>query len=101
MKKFIFLVNACCCFFITHAQSPKDCSVELWATVQSSPPQITLNWLSSATTTNYAIGRKPKASNAWTTIVPTLAGGATQYVDNTVSPGVEYEYGVVRSGTNY
>jgi PKD repeat protein len=101
MKKFLFLVNACSCFFIANAQSPKDCSVELWATVQSSPPQITLNWLSSATTTNYAVARKLKNSAVWSTLAPSLAGGATQYVDNTSLSGVDYEYRVIRNGTNY
>lgn len=101
MKKFIFLVNALCCYFIAAAQSPKDCSVELWAAVQSSPAQVTLNWLANGTTTNYAVARKLKTAAAWSVLAPTLPGGATQYVDNTVSTGVEYEYRVVRNGTNY
>ena len=83
------------------AQTPEDCSVELWANVQASPPQIKLNWLASTTTTNYSVARKPKNSALWTTLVSSLTGTATQYVDNAISSGTHYEYRLIRNGTNY
>lgn len=100
MKRFILLVIITSCFFDLAAQTPKDCSVELWATVQGSPAQITLNWLANATSTAYAVARKLKSATVWTTLT-NLNGSATQYIDNTVSPGVQYEYRVVRNGNNY
>ncbi|MDX2172391.1 MAG: T9SS type A sorting domain-containing protein [Bacteroidota bacterium] len=85
--------------------TPKDCSVELWATVQVSPPTVTLNWLPNVGTTNYAIARKPKNSSVWTTLSATNPSSTTQYIDNTVSLGTHYEYRVTRSAatgtTNY
>lgn len=72
----------------------------MWATVQASPPQITLNWLSSATTTNYTVARKLKTASVWTTLT-SLNGSSTQYIDNTVFNGVQYEYRVLRNGSNY
>ncbi|MBA3682111.1 MAG: T9SS type A sorting domain-containing protein [Bacteroidetes bacterium] len=77
--------------------SPKDCSVELWATTQVSPPTITLNWVPNVGTTNYAIYRKPKNSSTWTTLSVTNPSTTTQYIDNTVVVGTHYEYRVSRT----
>lgn len=79
--------------------TPKDCSVELWATVQTSPPQITLNWLPNVGTTNYAVDRKLKDASVWIPLAATLSGTTTQYVDDSVSVGVNYEYRVRRTAS--
>ncbi|MDP1803450.1 MAG: T9SS type A sorting domain-containing protein [Bacteroidota bacterium] len=80
--------------------TPKDCSVELWANVQVSPPTVTLNWLPNVGTTNYAIYRKPKNSSTWTNLSLTNPSTTTQYVDNTVAVGTHYEYRVTRTATS-
>lgn len=95
----VFLLLFFC--FNFSAQTPKDCSVELWANVQNNPPSITLNWLANGTTTNYAVARKLKSSSVWTTLSPNLSSASTQYIDNTVTTATHYEYRVVRNGTNY
>lgn len=77
--------------------TPEDCSVELWADVQVSPLQITLNWLANSTTTNYAVDRKPKNGTSWTPLAVTLSSATTQYIDNAVTTGTHYEYRVTRS----
>ncbi len=78
--------------------NPKDCSVETWAKVMVAPPTITINWLANATTTAYAVDRKLKDAISWTSLAANLPSTTTQYIDNTVSTGVSYEYRVVRSG---
>ena len=100
MKK-IYLSIIICLFssatFFAQTPTPKDCSVELWATVQVSPPTVTLNWLPNVGTTNYAIARKPKNSSTWTTLSATNPSTTTQYIDNSVTVGTHYEYRVVRT----
>jgi PKD repeat protein len=98
MKKFLplilslFLADSFC------AQVPQDMAVELWANVQTSPPTVTLNWVASTAGTAHAVYRKLKTSTVWTPLV-TLTGTATNYIDNTVTLGTNYEYRVTRTGT--
>lgn len=80
--------------------TPKDCSVELWANVQVSPPSITLNWLGNSNTISYSVDRKPKNSSTWTSLAVNIPSTTTQYVDNTVGVGTHYEYRVVRSAVS-
>lgn len=100
MKNYRLLIMAFFCLKL-NAQTPKDCSVELWATIQSNPPTITLNWLTNATTANYSVARKPKNSSSWTIVASSLSGATNQYVDNTVLTGTHYEYRLIRNGNNY
>lgn len=83
------------------AQSTADAAVQLSASVQTNPPQITLSWPTNTTTSQYLVYRKSKSATAWGTPLATLAGTATQYADNTVQNGLYYEYRIVRSGSNY
>lgn len=85
-------------FTLSVAQSTKNAAVELWANIQTAPPTVTLNWVAVSTTTNYSVARKLKNSATWTTLAATIPGTVNQYVDNTVSAGVSYEYRVIRSG---
>lgn len=77
-----------------------DRSVRMWATVQASPPRITLNWLSHANTTGFTVFRKLKGGASWGSPIATLDGGALQYVDNAVALNTSYEYKVVRTTSN-
>jgi PKD repeat protein len=100
MKKFypfIFLLLP----FFNHSQSVTDAAVQLEATILLSPPTITIAWPGNATTTQYTVYRKLKTGTSWGTPVATLSGTVNQYVDNTVSSGVSYEYRVDRSGSGY
>ena len=81
------------------SSTPNYCSVELWTDVQAAPPTVTINWVPNIGTTNYAIDRKPKNGTTWTSLSPTNPSTTTQFVDNTVSLGVHYEYRVVRTAT--
>lgn len=94
---YFFFLLLCANNFNAQTPTPKDCSVELWATVQVSPPTVTLNWLPNIGTTNYSVDRKPKNSSTWTPLAATLPSTTTQYIDNTVSTGIHYEYRVTRT----
>jgi PKD repeat protein len=83
-----------------YSQSSKDAAVELWVQVQTSPPTVTLNWVGNGTTNNYSISKKLKTSATWTVISSTNPGSITQYIDNTVTAGTNYEYRVIRAGTS-
>ena len=78
------------------AQTARDTTVEVTASVQVSPPQIALTWLPTTfPTTLQKVFRKPKGAAAWTDLA-TLANNATAFTDPAVALGVSYEYYVVR-----
>lgn len=69
-------------------------AIELWASVQESPPRITLQWRNNWEGLSYYIQRKSKDDTAWTTLA-VAAAGTTSFVDNNVSVGNTYEYAVI------
>jgi uncharacterized repeat protein (TIGR02543 family) len=73
-------------------------SIQATATVQASPPRITLNWPSKGIDSSIYIHRKAKGATSWGTAIATLASNATSYVDSTVAVETGYEY-MVRQGT--
>ena len=77
-----------------------DRSVRMWATVQASPPSITLQWLPHSNTTGFTVFRKLKGGTNWGSAITTLGGTALQYTDNTVAVNTSYEYKVVRTTQN-
>ncbi len=78
------------------AQTPRDTTVEITATVQESPPQIALNWLPTTfPITLQKVFRKATGASTWTDIA-TLANSATAHVDTGVAMGISYEYFVLR-----
>ncbi len=92
-----FIVN----FFCVKSQSAADAAVQLSAVVQNNPPQIALNWIGNATTTQYQIYRKLKDDTSWGALLATVNGTTNQYIDNSVSTGTNYEYRVTRNGAGY
>src|SRR5574343_16349 len=103
MKKYLLRILALSSFFpsISQGQSVSDPAVQINATVQTSTPQITLNWVGNATTTSYSVFRKLKTGTSWGTALATLSGTVNQYTDNTVTVGTNYEYRVIRTGSGY
>jgi hypothetical protein len=83
------------------AQSTADAAVQVSASVQASPPQIILSWPTNSTTSQYLIYRKSKTSTSWNAPIATLSGTATQFIDNTIQKGFNYEYRIIRSGNSY
>lgn len=79
--------------------SPKYYAVEASVSVQTSPPQIMLNWTADPRATGYTIHRKARDAKSWTPSA-TLPGSALNYVDSSVAVGVPYEYQISKS-TSY
>lgn len=74
-------------------------AVQISAQVQSSPPQITLNWEPDPYgATNYTVYRKFKTDTSWDALAY-LSGDATNYIDASVSVGTAYEYQIVKAAT--
>ena len=82
------------------AQVAKDYAVLLTATVQKTPPSITLRW-DNATSMGYLIHRKLKTDQNFVSSLVTLSGTDTMFVDTTVEVGKSYEYRVRKQGSNF
>jgi hypothetical protein len=105
-KKLLLLFTASFVAVSLFAQSYSEANaVQMAATVQSSPPSITISWQPYASATNYTVYRKLKGAQSWGSSLASLSGSTNQYVDNGVSVGTYYEYKVVRTagttGTGY
>lgn len=72
------------------------------ATVQTDPAQINLTWLqdSSAVPTSYEISRKLATERTWT-VLSTLSGNETSFVDQTVTANTKYEYQIKKAAVGY
>lgn len=71
-------------------------AVEISATVQTSPPQITLRWEHDPYGQNsYTVFRKSKSATSWG-VGTVLPATANTYIDNNVAVGLTYEYQVIR-----
>ncbi|HVV02523.1 MAG TPA: fibronectin type III domain-containing protein, partial [Verrucomicrobiae bacterium] len=104
----------CSCFLLASSLSQADQanpydqaadwtrSVQLSATVQESPPQITLSWdPDEYGSTNYLIYRKSQSSTSWGAPIASLDGSALSYSDPNVSVGSTYEYQVIEKNATY
>ena len=81
---------------IVFAQTPRDTVVEVSATVQEAPPQISLSWLPTVyPITLQKVFRKQTGAGAWTEVA-NVSSGISTYIDPSVTVGVSYEYFVVR-----
>jgi hypothetical protein len=90
--------------FALAAQTAKSDStwvyaVQISATTQTSPPQITLNWEPDQYGANsYTVYRKAKDANSWGGGT-TLSGSASSFVDTSVAVGSAYEYQIVKAAS--
>lgn len=73
-------------------------AVEITASVQANPPQITLNWTqdTNGTPASYTVYRKAPTDTAWGNPIATLAGTTLSYTDTSVAAGTAYEYQIVK-----
>ena len=76
--------------------------MEVSATVQVSPPQITLSWPQDtyAAPSSYTVYRKSPGATSWGSAT-TLAGTATSYTDTSVAVGTAYEYQITKVTATY
>mgnify|MGYP000910519438 CR=1 FL=1 len=101
MKKTLFVLLTLVCTFPLASQTAADAAVQLSVQTQVAPAQITLYWPTTAGSTQYQIFRKIKTSSSWGAAIANLPGTSTQYVDNSISVGVNYEYKVQRTASGY
>jgi len=80
---------------ITYADS---LSIQLEATVVSSPASITLTWPADGHASNFKIYRKLKIGATWI-LLTTTTNTATQYIDATAVVNVLYDYKIYMSAT--
>src|SRR5712691_8120067 len=84
------------------AESTWEYSVQVSATVQASPAQITLTWPQDTILlpNSYTVYRKDPGATSWGAGT-TLPGTITTYTDTSVSVGAAYEYQVVKVTSQY
>jgi Fibronectin type III domain. len=77
-------------------------SVQISATVQPSPPQITLHWENNDIygVTNFTIYRKAKNATSWN-LLTNLNGSTFSWTDPNVSVGSTYEYQIVKGASGH
>jgi MBG domain (YGX type)/Bacterial Ig domain len=82
------------------ALSVSNYSVQVSATVQTNPPQITLSWPADSLATGYDLYRKTRDATDWGSSSG-LAANATNYVDSNVVVGGAYEYRIVKHASSF
>src|SRR5262249_37065512 len=77
----------------TRAQVTADYAVQLSASVQTNPAQITLSWVHDPQASVYTVYRKSRDASSWGSGT-TLQGASSTYADSNVAVGGAYEYRV-------
>ena len=99
MKQLFFLI---CLILVTNAASAQTCenfAVELSATVQTTPPSITLHLKPLPDSNTYSVYRKAKSDMAWASPMATLPNNDSAFTDTSVIADSNYEYQVI--GTHH
>ena len=96
----IALLVAFACGLSAQANT-RQMAVELTATVQASPPQITLNWTDVAGTTQYQVYKRAWGSSTWSGVIATVSGATLTWTDTSVAAGNAYEYAVSRTQSTW
>jgi hypothetical protein len=78
-------------------------AVQISAVIQTSPPQITLDWEQDPFgAVSYTISKKTKTATSWGEPLVTLDGSITNWTDTNVTAGSNYEYQIYKVATlNY
>ena len=90
-KTTLFLLFCLYCFALS-AQTAKERSVEVSATIIMSPPSINFSWPEDPSATQYTVYRKTLEAKEWGTAIDVLPGTATSYSDLNIEIGEGYEY---------
>ncbi len=98
MRRIFTLLTLLLACGLAAAQSTEDVAVEITASVQTSPPRITLNWkrvsFVSWGAPFYRVYKKSKTALFWGAPIATLTTSDSSYVDNAVIVDSAYEYAV-------
>jgi hypothetical protein len=79
---------------------PADYILPVEATVQATPPTITLNWPKDAKALHFYISRRLLGNGDPWKLVATIPGADSIYADPAVQVGTQYEYRVIDSTKN-
>ncbi|MGN6567314.1 MAG: T9SS type A sorting domain-containing protein [Flavipsychrobacter sp.] len=82
---------------LSFAQSAADYAIQLTATIQESPTQITLSWSPIPGASSYAISKKTKAAGTWT-FLKSVPATDSSYTDTKVVADSAFEYSVEATG---
>ncbi len=100
MSRLILLISLLFTSLPLFAQVPEDFTVELSATVQQTPPRITLHWKPiTVDTPVFYIYRKSKEDSVWGSALAVLPINSTSYTDPYVIADSAYEYQVIAYGS--
>ena len=80
------------------AQTSASLSIPVVVSTNSSPAEITFDWPSDGSATEYRIYRVEKGGTSWGTPIAILSGTDTTYTD-TVTIGKNYEYRIWKNST--
>lgn len=101
IKKFFVFCFVIVISFSATAQSTSDYAVQLTASVQVSPPAVTLHWVNDVNATQYLVYKKTTVALGWGSSIATLAGTSNQFIDNNVVADSAYEYRVQKNTATY
>src|SRR5688572_25542032 len=90
----VVLWSFCCS--IAQAAITRDYSLDLRASVQESPPRITLTWRNNGDGLQHLLQKKLKGASQWDTGT-ILSATTTSFADNNVTVGSAYEYSLTKS----
>jgi hypothetical protein len=100
LKKVGILALLCFSLAKIQAQTIKDYSVRVRATVSEIPAKITLEWETSSFATNTSIYKKLKTQpNFSSNAIATIPAPSNTYTDNSVQDGVEYDYLLIQNAS--
>ena len=93
-RYFLLLIFLVSCSSLAGQNYGKLWTVELSATIQTSPASITLIWEDNQNTIadTYLIWRKVTGTQGWGISIASLPSTTLSFTDNSVSSGVSYEY---------
>jgi hypothetical protein len=95
MKKWLLASITLICGMQSRAQTAADYAIQVQATVQVAPPQVSLIWRKIPGATGYTIQKKAKGTTAWASLA-SIAD--TFYNDLAVKSDSLYEYRIYNSG---
>lgn len=101
MKNLLAFIFFLCSTFLI-AQTPvQNYTVQLYAQVDASRPEIIVNWQNDPNATSYVIYRKHPDSLAWGNPIRTQPALIDFYIDRNVQKGIAYDYRIDKITPNY
>ena len=97
---FVFLLFSLLPLFAEDAT--RTYTVQISATVQTSPPQITLNWENNDPygVQSFSIYRKAKDATTWN-FLTTVGASTFSWTDTSVAAGSAYEYQIIKTAASH